>query len=88
MTRLGVLGWPVAHSRSPAMQNAALRAAGLAAWRYQLLPAPPALFAEIVRALPAAGFRGANVTIPHKEAALELATTPPHGPGRSAPPTR
>jgi shikimate dehydrogenase len=72
-TRLGVLGWPVAHSRSPAMQNAALRAAGLAGWRYQLLPAPPALFAETVRALPGAGFRGVNVTIPHKPAALALA---------------
>ncbi len=34
---------------------------------------PPDLFAESVRALPAAGFRGVNVTIPHKEAALELA---------------
>ncbi len=72
-TRLGVLGWPVAHSRSPAMQNAALRAAGLAGWRYQLLPVPPELFAETVRALAASGFRGANVTIPHKQAALELA---------------
>jgi shikimate dehydrogenase len=71
--RLGVLGWPVAHSRSPAIQNAALAAAGLSDWRYQLLPAPPTLFAEIVRALPAAGFVGANVTIPHKLAALELA---------------
>jgi shikimate dehydrogenase len=73
-TRLGVLGWPVAHSRSPAIQNAALAAAGLRGWRYQLLPAPPELFAELVRALPGAGFRGANVTIPHKRAALELAT--------------
>ena len=73
-TRLGVLGWPVAHSRSPAMQNAALRAVGLADWRYQLLPVPPELFDETVRALPAAGFRGANVTIPHKRAALALAT--------------
>jgi shikimate dehydrogenase len=73
-TRLGVLGWPVAHSRSPAMQNAALKAVGLADWRYQLLPVPPQLFAETVEALPAAGFRGANVTIPHKEAALALAT--------------
>ncbi len=73
MTRLGVLGWPVAHSRSPAMQNAALEAVGLGDWRYQLLPVPPHLFEETVRALPAAGFRGANVTIPHKEAALRLA---------------
>ena len=72
-TRLGVLGWPVAHSRSPQMQNAALAAAGLRGWRYQLLPVPPELFAETVRALPGAGFRGANVTIPHKEAALALA---------------
>jgi shikimate dehydrogenase len=69
-----VLGWPVAHSLSPALQNAALEAVGLPGWRYQLLPVPPELFAETVRALPAAGFRGANVTIPHKHAALELAS--------------
>jgi shikimate dehydrogenase len=65
----------VAHSRSPAIQNAALAAAGLDAdWHYQLLPVPPELFDETVLALPAAGFRGVNVTIPHKEAALALAT--------------
>jgi shikimate dehydrogenase len=73
VTRLGVLGWPVRHSRSPAIQNAALAAAGLTDWRYQLLPVPPELFAEVVPALPAAGFAGANVTIPHKQAALALA---------------
>ncbi len=72
--RLGVLGWPVAHSRSPAMHNAALAALGLSDWRYQRLPVPPELLAETVRALGAAGFAGANVTIPHKEAALALAT--------------
>jgi shikimate dehydrogenase len=76
VTRLGVLGWPVGHSRSPAIQNAALAAAGLApGWRYQLLPVPPERFEETVRALPAAGFRGANVTIPHKHAALACADT-------------
>jgi shikimate dehydrogenase len=58
------------------MQNAALVAAGLEHWRYQLLPAAPELLAELVRALPGAGFRGANVTIPHKPAALALATDP------------
>jgi shikimate dehydrogenase len=73
LTYLGVCGWPVAHSRSPAMQNAALRAAGLEGWEYLALLLPPELFAETVRALPAAGFRGVNVTIPHKEAALALA---------------
>ena len=54
------------------MHNAAFRAVGLD-WRYVKLPVPPALFAETVRALPASGFRGANVTIPHKHAALALA---------------
>jgi shikimate dehydrogenase len=75
MPRLGVLGWPVAHSRSPAMHNAALAALGMDDWRYQLLPVPPARFTETVRALPHAGFVGANVTIPHKHAALALADT-------------
>ena len=58
------------------MHNAALAAVGLAGWRYQLLPVPPELFAETVAALPEAGFRGVNVTIPHKRAALALATAP------------
>jgi shikimate dehydrogenase len=55
------------------MHNAALAAVGLDDWRYQLLPVPPELFAETMRALAAAGFRGANVTIPHKAAALAAA---------------
>ncbi|MDQ6851226.1 MAG: shikimate dehydrogenase [Actinomycetota bacterium] len=63
----------MAHSRSPAMHNAALAAVGLESWRYQLLPVPPERFAETVVALPGAGFRGANVTIPHKRSALALA---------------
>ena len=74
LTRLGVLGWPVRHSLSPRMHNAALRELGLGdTWRYQHLPVPPERFAETVRALPALGFRGANVTIPHKQAALAVA---------------
>jgi shikimate dehydrogenase len=55
------------------MQNAAFGAVGLTRWRYQLLPIPPDVFAETVRALPEAGFRAINVTIPHKGAALALA---------------
>src|SRR5689334_23991173 len=69
----GVLGWPVRHSRSPAMHEAGYAALGLDDWRYQLLPVPPELFEETVRGLPGAGFAGANVTIPHKQAALALA---------------
>jgi shikimate dehydrogenase len=68
-----VAGWPVAHSRSPAMQNAAFAALGMDDWLYTRLPLPPELFAESVRALPASGYRGINVTIPHKEAAYALA---------------
>jgi shikimate dehydrogenase len=71
--RLGVLGWPVAHSRSPAIHNAALQALGMHGWRYQLLPVPPELFSETTRALGGAGFVGVNVTIPHKQSALVLA---------------
>ena len=73
MPRLGVLGWPVAHSRSPAIHNAALAHLGLEGWRYQRLPVPPELFEEATRALGLSGFAGANVTIPHKQAALALA---------------
>ena len=69
---LGVAGFPVAHSRSPAMHAAALAELGLD-WEYLKLPVPPDLFAETMRALPRSGFRGVNVTVPHKEAALALA---------------
>jgi shikimate dehydrogenase len=55
------------------MHEAAYAALGLEGWRYQRLPVPPELLVETTRALGAAGFVGANVTIPHKEAALALA---------------
>jgi shikimate dehydrogenase len=55
------------------MHEAAFAALGIDGWSYQRLPVPAELFAETVRALPAAGFVGANVTIPHKEAALGVA---------------
>jgi shikimate dehydrogenase len=71
--RLGVIGWPVAHSRSPAMFEAAFAACEMDDWSYQRLPLPPELFDETVRALGASGFVGANVTIPHKQAALAIA---------------
>ncbi len=57
------------------MHRAALAALGLRDWSYLGLPAPPELLADVVAGLPGAGFVGANVTIPHKEAALALATT-------------
>jgi shikimate dehydrogenase len=71
-TFAGVLGFPVGHSRSPAMMNAAFAELGLD-WRYFRLPVARERFAEVVRALPASGYLGANVTIPHKVAAHDLA---------------
>jgi shikimate dehydrogenase len=71
-TLLGVAGHPVGHSRSPAMHNAALAALGMD-WLYVPLPLPPERFSEAAAALEGSGFRGINVTVPHKVAAYELA---------------
>jgi shikimate dehydrogenase len=74
MPRLAVIGHPVSHSRSPAMQNAALAALGLGEdWNYEAIDIAPEGFEQLVRALVAEGFAGANVTVPHKHAALTLA---------------
>jgi shikimate dehydrogenase len=71
-TRLvALLGHPVAHSLSPRMQNAAFAAAALD-WAYVALDVTPGGLETVVRGLAAAGFAGANVTIPHKAAAARL----------------
>ena len=67
---LGVMGWPVEHSLSPVMQNAAIRAAGINAF-YVPLPCSPGNLGQAVAGLRAVGFVGANVTIPHKQAVIE-----------------
>lgn len=69
---VGLIGWPVSHSVSPPMHNAAFAALGLE-WCYVPLPVPvePASRIEqAVRGLRALGFRGANVTVPHKQAVM------------------
>jgi shikimate dehydrogenase len=72
--RLAVIGQPVSHSRSPAMQNAALEAVGLGdEWSYEAIEVSAGDLADLLRSLPGQGFAGVNVTIPHKEAALALA---------------
>ena len=69
--KLAVIGFPIAHSKSPAMQQAALDAAGIRA-RYIRIQASPEEFGEVVRLLRERGFTGANVTVPHKQAACSL----------------
>ncbi|MGC1851228.1 MAG: shikimate dehydrogenase [Solirubrobacterales bacterium] len=74
MKRLAVLGHPVGHSRSPAMHSAALAELGLAEeWTYEAIDLAPDEFEPRVRAMLGEGFVGANVTVPHKGAALSLA---------------
>ena len=67
----GVLGWPVAHSRSPRLHGLWLQRHGIDG-AYLPLPVRPERFAGAVRALADLGFQGANVTIPHKEAAFAV----------------
>jgi shikimate dehydrogenase len=66
---VGLIGWPVEHSLSPAMHSAAFDALGLN-WCYVPLPVPPGQVENAVRGLGALGFRGANVTVPHKQAVM------------------
>jgi len=67
----GVVGWPVEHSVSPAMHNAAYAALGLD-WCYLPFAVPPERLAEAIAGVRALGLVGVNVTVPHKQALLPL----------------
>ncbi len=67
----GVIGYPVGHSLSPRMQNAAFSACGLDA-AYVALPVSPEAIADGLRGARALGFQGLNVTVPHKQAAAAM----------------
>ncbi len=68
---VGLMGWPVSHSLSPEMHNSAFAYASLN-WRYVPLPVRADKLAEAVRGLAALGFRGVNVTVPHKVSIIPL----------------
>jgi shikimate dehydrogenase len=72
-TRLaGIMGWPVAHSRSPLLHGFWLDETGTNG-AYVPLPVRPEHIEQALRALPILGFRGCNLTIPHKQTALYIA---------------
>jgi len=66
-----LIGWPAAHSRSPLIHHYWLRKLDITGG-YSIEAVPPEEFATFIRRLPARGFVGANITIPHKERALSL----------------
>jgi shikimate dehydrogenase len=66
-----VIGWPVEHSRSPLIHDYWIRQFGLQA-AYRREAVPPGRFADFIAHLADHGYVGANVTVPHKQAALEL----------------
>lgn len=70
--RAGVMGWPIAHSRSPRLHGYWLERYGISG-SYTHVEARPDAFEAMLRRLVAEGWRGVNVTLPHKEAALALA---------------
>lgn len=70
-TLAGVMGWPVAHSRSPVLHNHWIAQHGLSG-AYVLLPVQPEKLETALRGLSALGFAGCNLTIPHKVAAMAL----------------
>ena len=69
---LALLGYPLSHSLSPAMHNAALEHVGLHDWRYEAMSVEPARLAEAIAIIRSEGYAGANVTVPHKEAVIPL----------------
>ena len=68
---VGILGWPLEHTLSPMMHNAAFRVLGLD-WTYYAWPVAPDDLAAAVGGLRALSAMGANVTMPHKEAVVDL----------------
>lgn len=70
--RLLLLGYPLSHSLSPAMHNAALREVGLNDWRYDAMPIESERLSEAVQLIRGDDYAGANVTVPHKEKIISL----------------
>lgn len=70
--RVGVIGFPVEHSLSPIMHNAAFAALNMSDWRYDAMSIPPDILRLGLREPKNHGYIGINVTVPHKEAIMEF----------------
>jgi len=70
VNKVGIIGWPIEHSLSPAMHNAAFAALGMTDWYYDKMAIPPDIVGLSLRELRDHGYIGINVTVPHKEAVL------------------
>lgn len=69
--RVGIIGWPVSHSISPAMHNATFKALGMD-WQYDAMAIPPDIVTYGIKEPMQHGYIGVNVTSPHKEEVMKL----------------
>jgi shikimate dehydrogenase len=75
--RVGAIGWPIEHSLSPAMHNAAFRALGMTDWQYDKLAIPPDVLGHSIKELRNHEWVGINVTVPYKEEMLKYVVADP-----------
>lgn len=72
LTKAGVIGWPIGHSLSPAMHNAAYKALGMDEWHYDANAIPPDVLRQSIKQFMNHGYIGLNVTIPFKQAVMQF----------------
>lgn len=72
MNKVGIIGFPIEHSLSPPMHNAAFKALGMDDWEYDAMAIPPDIAQYGIKEPQRAGYIGINVTIPFKETVMEF----------------
>jgi shikimate dehydrogenase len=77
MNRVGVIGFPIEHSLSPAMHNAAFAALGMNDWQYDKMAIPPDVLGYSIKELRNHDWVGINVTVPHKQAVMNYVMADP-----------
>lgn len=77
MNKVGVIGFPIEHSLSPAMHNAAFEALGMRDWQYDKMAIPPDVLGYSIKELRNHEWVGINVTVPHKQAVMNYVMADP-----------